>query len=133
MKKTMAEEKQEKKMVWIDDKGIICLNLGEKPSEEDVYKLLDELVRVFEDIGRKPKILIYVIPYLGPMLSNMELRERLIDEAKAILAGHELDKVAVVGGDAVSRTITSFIIRMSGFDNTEVFDNEEKARRWLEE
>jgi len=129
----MSEENKEKKMVWVDDKGIICLNLGEKPSEEDIYKLLDELLKVFRESKRKPKILIYVIPYLGPMLSNMELREKLIDEAKAILAENELDKVAVFGGDAVSRTITSFIIRMSGFGNIEVFDNEEKAREWLGE
>jgi hypothetical protein len=129
----MTEENKEKKMVWVDDKGIICLHLGDRPSEEDVYKLLDELLKVFRESQQKPKILIYAIPYIGPVVSNMKLRERLIDEAKAILAKNELDKVAVFGGDAVSRTITSFIIRMSGFENMKAFDNEEEARRWLRE
>ncbi len=131
----MEEEKKPKngKRVWINEEGIICFSLGESPTEEEIFSALDEGEEVLRSFKGEKKILVYTSPYLGPILSRMEIRERLTEEAGKIMGSFGDMRIAIFGGDAVSRTITSFIIRVSGAKNVEVFSDEDKALAWLKE
>ena len=122
---------EEKNKTWLDDNGITNIKIAEVVTEEDINELLEGAVKILRQSQGKRKVLINIIPYLGPFIATPGFRKRMADKVKTVLKDPGFDKVAISGGNIAIRTVTSFIIMASGIMNVRVFNSSEKALSWL--
>lgn len=119
--------------VWINKDNIICLGIGQSPTKEDIENVIDEVEKILKELKGQGKVLIHTSPYLGPVLSGAGFRKKLAEKTKKVFKEIGFKKIAIFGGDMMSRTITMFIISASGIKDMRVFKKKEKALEWLKQ
>ena len=123
--------KEEKSNVWIDKDGIINILVSMKNPAENIIDLLEEVKEALFNIGERAKILVDIS---GSILGHMRSSQLRKGVAKNISEWREkvnFEKAAVFGGDAIRKTITSFVITASGLKKVKVFETKEEAVKWL--
>ena len=127
--------KKERKVSWIGKKGIINVDLdvvlSKGTTPEDVEVILQEIKDLIESVPGKKRLLVKLTPYLGASMRASQFRKKLAEKIKYHFKKPLFDKAAVYGGDVISRTITSFILKGSGLKNVKVFKIKEDSQEWL--
>ena len=123
--------KEEKSKVWIGKDGILNIVIRMKDPEENIIDLLEEVKRVLSTLGNRVKILVDISgPVLGHMRSS-QLRKGVAKNVNEWRQKVNFEKAALFGGDAIRRTISSFVITATGLKNIKVFETKEEALKWL--
>ena len=126
--------KDEKKLIWEEKEGIVYLNMEKAYEESSIEDLILETKKVLEKFQGEAKVLIALTPYLkDPHLRSSQFRQELAEKAKDILKKPGFKKAAIFGGTTITRTIASFVTTAAGLKNIKVFENREKALKWLKE
>lgn len=128
-------EKEGEKISWIGKNGMINVDLDAALSKEntpdEVEVMLKEIKDLIESVPGKRKLLIKMTPYLGSRMRASQFRKKMAEKLKQHFKKPVFDKAAVYGGDVISRTVTSFILKTSGVNNAKVFEAKEEALKWL--
>ncbi len=122
------ENKKENK-VWIGDDEIVYVKMARAVVEEDAYNLLRDIKKILQELSKKAKILIDITT--DSVIRSSSFRKRIGDEISNIAKDVGFEKVAIYGGNIVTRTIASFVILASGQKNFRVFSDRRKALKWL--
>lgn len=124
------EQKEENK-VFVREDGIICIEIGEKVSEEGIRDLINRIMEVLGGVSNKPKILVNVgILFL---IRSSSFRKEISYKIKTIFKEHEFGKIAFYSANIKTRTVVSFIMAGTGLKNMRVFKSEQEAFKWLKE
>ena len=119
--------------VWINKDDIICLGTGQSPTKEDIINVIDKVEKILKRRKGQGKVLVHSSPYLGPVISGAGFRKKLAEKTKKLFKEIGFKKIAIFGGDMMSRTITMFIISASGIKDMKVFKEKKKALEWLKQ
>ena len=123
--------KEEKSKVWIGKDGILNIVISMQNPEENIIDLLEEVKKVLSALGDRVKILVDISgSVLGHMRSS-QLRKGVAKNVNEWRQKVNFEKAALFGGDAIRRTISSFVITATGLKNIKVFETKEEALKWL--
>lgn len=133
--KDIKNNKEENKddRVWLGAPGIIYVEIIDKPNKESVVELFEKIVEMLRAFPIRKKLLVHINQFTifaSPSLWRKEVAN------KAITATKELgfERIAVYGGDIISRTVGSFIMTAAvGIKNVKLFKTQIEALKWLKE
>lgn len=117
--------------VWIDDKGIVNIQVAKEITAEESYALIDVAEKFLRNSQGKGKVLIHVLPYKGPFIATFKFRKTVSERIRGIIKDPGFKKVAICGMTTIIKTVSSFIITASGVKNMKVFGTKEEALKWL--
>lgn len=117
--------------VWVDDKGIVNIQVAKAIIAEEAYALIDVAEKFLRNSQGKGKVLIHVFPYKGPFIATFEFRRTVSKKIKEIIKDPGFKKVAICGITTIIKIVSSFIITASGVKNMKVFGTKEEALKWL--
>ena len=117
--------------VWVDDKGIVNIQVAKAIIAEEAYALIDVAEKFLRNSQGKGKVLIHVFPYKGPFVATFKFRKTVSEKIKKIIKDPGFKKVAICGITTIIKTVSSFIITASGVKNMKVFGTKEEALKWL--
>lgn len=114
--------------IWWDEKEKIgrIVFYGD-PTEEMALKFKQDALKLLQEIKAEKINCLVDISKAGVSLSRT--RAVFSDAMKH----PSLNKVAILGANVVTKLITDFVISMAGKKNTQYFNNEEEALKWLKE
>ena len=116
-----------KNKVWTKDNRIIHVDIVEASAEEDIMMMLDEIIEATEKVSGKAKVLLNVMT--TSIVSSSQIRARVGEKFKKINA--KTEKVAIWGGNTLTRTIASFVITSSHLKKIKIFKTKKEALKWL--
>lgn len=123
------EPEGEKNKIWVGKDGILHLKVARTFIEEDVMELIKEVKETLGGFQAKAKILADMST--TSIIRSSQFRKRTAEQIMKMAKDPGFEKAAIFGGNAVMRTIASFIIMASGVKNMKIFETREEALKWL--
>jgi len=123
--------RDEKSKVWLREDGIVYVVVGKTVSEEEVMDLIDKIEEILKSVPGKAKVLVDVGTVA--VIRSSSFRNKLAKRLRDTVESRGVEKAAFFGQKLITRTIVSFIVMASGLKNLKVFENKEKALKWLKE
>ncbi len=123
--------RDEKSKVWLREDGIVYVVVGKTVSEEEVMDLIDKIEEILKSVPGKAKVLVDVGTVA--VIRSSSFRNKLAKRLRDTVESRGVEKAAFFGQKLITRTIVSFIVMASGLKNLKVFENKEKALKWLRE
>ena len=132
-KKDTKDNKEENKddRVWMGDNGIIYVEVADRLNQESVFELFEKIVEMLRTFSGRRKLLIHINQstiFTPSSLWRKEITNKIIAASKEL----EFEKIAVYGGNVIARTVGSFVLAAAvGIKNVKLFENKERALKWL--
>jgi len=121
-------EEKEKSKIWIEEKNIVNVKIGEDVTRDDIMDLFDKGEIIARDLLGNISILIDLKS--GFFIRSSKARKEIAEKFQELVKNPGFKKVAVFGG-VTAITIASFIISLSKMKNVKTFSKREKALEWL--
>ena len=117
--------------ISLRDDGIVVIKAKEKKWDD---KTMDDLVERYgpfiKKLPQKPKVLIDIT--LAVPIPSSSIRKGIVEKMKYV-ADLGFEKVAICGGNAVIKVMTTFAIAASRIKDIKYFKTEEEALEWFKE
>lgn len=117
--------------LWIDKDRVVNIKIIKVITQEEAYEIIDVAERLLKDSKGKSRVLIQILAYKGPFIASSEFRKQVSKKIKEVIKDPGFEKVAILGGTIIIRTVSSFIITASGVKNMKIFSDKEEALKWL--
>ena len=126
-------EKKKKNKVWIGEDNIIYAEITDKDlSGENVFKIIEDTVKIVREFSGKAKILAnFVKPVFK--VGDSKFRKKLVDVMVEMYKNPGFEKVAICGVSTIVRVASLFVVKTTKLTNIRVFKTKEQALKWLKE
>jgi len=129
--KNIDLEEKKNKILVREDK-IVYLEIAKEPlSEEDVWKVLEDIREILKRIPGKARVLINIRSF--SIIRSSQFRKKASDIIRDTTQNIGYEKIAVVGRGVLINTIASFMFVASGIKNAKIFNTEKEALKWLKQ
>ena len=126
------ERKKENK-IWIGKDNIIYVEVVDKDlSGENVFKIMEDTVKIVREFSGKAKIL---ANFINPVfkVGDSKFRKKLVDLIIEMYKNPGFEKVAICGVSTIVRVVSLFVVKTTKLINMKVFKTKEQALKWLKE
>jgi len=117
--------------VFLNDDGILQVDINEMLDERGVAELVTNAIEIAKKLSNNAKILVNM--NMAPHIPSIMFRKEVIKTLKNTIKELTFERVAVCGGGTIQKIVTSFIITAARLKNIKYFVNEEEAVKWLKE
>lgn len=134
MKGLQPQEKETKfkeNKIWLENDGIIRINIGKKMEEEIFRELTERLKEIAEKVSGKLTVLVDVSKV--PHIPSSAFRKMGVNLIKDLFKNPGFKKIALWGGGKIQRTVASFVITTTRMKTIKHFNTKEEALKWLKE
>ena len=124
------EMKKENK-IWIGKDSIIYVEIADKDiSGENVFKVIEDTVKIVREFSGKAKIL---ANFVNPVfkVGDSRFRKKIVDVMIEMYKNPGFEKVAICGVSTLLRVASLFIVKTTKLTNMKVFETKEQALKWL--
>lgn len=118
---------QNKNKIWIGEDKIIHVDIVKVFTTDDLTMLLDEILETIDETAGRPNILLNIIT--TSVVSSPKMRKEVGEKFGKIST--KVKKIAIWGGNEITRAVASFIIMSSHLKDMKVFLVKEDALNWL--
>ena len=126
-------EKKKENKIWIGKDGIIYVEIVDKDlSGENVFKIMEDTVKVVGEFLGKAKILVsFVEPVFK--VGDSKFRKKLVDLTIEAYKNPGFEKLAICGVSTIVRIASLFVVKTTKLTNIRVFKTKEQSLKWLKE
>ena len=124
------ERKKENK-IWTGKDNIIYVEVVDKDlSGENVFKIMEDTVKIAREFSGKAKIL---ANFIKPVfkVGDSKFRKKLVGLIIEMYKDPGFEKVAICGVSTIVRVASLFVAKTAKLTNIRTFENKEQALKWL--